>query len=126
LRQTKKWFYSRGILDTRDVSNLLGRAGFTLLTVDIDEIVINYPSMWELIEDLQAMGESNAIIGRRGYIHRDTLAAASAIYKEMHGKEDGTVPATFQIIYMIGWKPSPNQPKPLERGSATKSLKDVL
>jgi len=112
--------------DTRDVSNLLGRAGFTLLTVDIDEIVINYPSMWELIEDLQAMGESNAIIGRRGYIHRDTLAAASAIYKEMHGKEDGTVPATFQIIYMIGWKPSPNQPKPLERGSATKSLKDVL
>ena len=51
-------------LDTRDVSNLLGRAGFTLLTVDIDEITVNYPSMWELMEDLQAMGESNAIIGR--------------------------------------------------------------
>lgn len=112
--------------DTRDVSNLLGRAGFTLLTVDIDEVTVNYPSMWELMEDLQAMGENNAILGRRGYFHRDTLAAASAIYKEMHGKEDGSVPATFQIIYMIGWKPSPNQPKPLERGSATKSLKDVL
>ncbi|KAF9792414.1 S-adenosyl-L-methionine-dependent methyltransferase [Thelephora terrestris] len=112
--------------DTRDVSNLLGRAGFTLLTVDIDEIKVNYPSMWELMEDLQAMGESNAIIGRRGYVHRDTLAAASAIYREMYGGEDGTIPATFQIIYMIGWKPSPNQPKSLERGSATKSLKDIL
>jgi len=50
--------------DTRDVSNLLGRAGFTLLTVDIDEITVNYPSMWELMEDIRAMGESNAIIGR--------------------------------------------------------------
>jgi NADH dehydrogenase [ubiquinone] 1 alpha subcomplex assembly factor 5 len=58
-------FLTRDALDTRDVSNLLGRAGFTLLTVDIDEVMVNYPSMWELMEDLQAMGESNAIIGRQ-------------------------------------------------------------
>lgn len=51
-------------LDTRDISNLLGRAGFTLLTVDIDEVKIAYPSMWELIEDLHDMGEGNAVIGR--------------------------------------------------------------
>ena len=51
-------------VDTRDVSNLLSRAGFTLLTVDIDEVKVNYPSMWELMEDLQDMGEGNAVIGR--------------------------------------------------------------
>ncbi|KZT06514.1 S-adenosyl-L-methionine-dependent methyltransferase [Laetiporus sulphureus 93-53] len=112
--------------DSRDMSNLLGRAGFTLLTVDVDEVKVAYPSMWELMQDLRDMGESNAVIGRRNYIHRDTLAAASAIYKELHGLEDGTVPATFQIIYLIGWKPSPEQPQPLERGSAKKSLKEVL
>lgn len=50
--------------DTRDVSNLLGRAGFTMLTVDIDEVKVAYPSMWELMEDLQDMGESNAVVGR--------------------------------------------------------------
>lgn len=50
--------------DTRDVSNLLGRAGFTLLTVDIDEVKVAYPSMWELMDDLRDMGESNVIIGR--------------------------------------------------------------
>ncbi|KAF9567410.1 S-adenosyl-L-methionine-dependent methyltransferase [Agrocybe pediades] len=112
--------------DTRDISNLLARAGFTMLTVDIDEVKVGYPSMWELMEDLQSMGENNAVIGRRNVIHRDTLAAASAIYKGMHGTEDGSVPATFQIIYMIGWKPAPSQPKPLERGSGKVSLKDVL
>ncbi|TFK93637.1 S-adenosyl-L-methionine-dependent methyltransferase [Polyporus arcularius HHB13444] len=112
--------------DSRDMSNLLGRAGFTLLTVDVDEVKVAYPSMWELLEDLQDMGESNAVVGRRHIIHRDTLIAASAIYKELHGHEDGTVPATFQVIYVIGWKPAPNQPKPLERGSGETSLKDAL
>ncbi|TBU28754.1 S-adenosyl-L-methionine-dependent methyltransferase [Dichomitus squalens] len=112
--------------DSRDMSNLLGRAGFTLLTVDVDEVKVAYPSMWELLEDLQDMGESNAVVGRRHYIHRNTLTAASAIYKELHGHEDGTVPATFQVIYVIGWKPAPNQPQPLERGSAETSLKEAL
>jgi NADH dehydrogenase [ubiquinone] 1 alpha subcomplex assembly factor 5 len=51
-------------VDTRDISNLLGRAGFTLLTVDIDEVKVNYPSMWELIDDLKDMGEGNAVVGR--------------------------------------------------------------
>jgi len=50
--------------DIRDISNLLGRAGFTLLTVDIDEVKVAYPSMFELMDDLRDMGESNAIIGR--------------------------------------------------------------
>lgn len=51
-------------VDTRDISNLLSRAGFTLLTVDIDEVKVAYPSMWELMEDLQDMGEGNVVIGR--------------------------------------------------------------
>ncbi|KAI0686487.1 S-adenosyl-L-methionine-dependent methyltransferase [Cytidiella melzeri] len=112
--------------DSRDMSNLLGRAGFTLLTVDIEEVKVNYPSMWELMDDLRDMGESNAVIGRRHILHRDTLTAASAIYKELHGNEDGSVPATFQVIFVIGWKPAPNQPKALQRGSGQTNLKEVL
>ena len=50
--------------DPRDMSNLMSRAGFTLLTVDVDEVSVGYPTMWELLDDLRDMGESNAIIGR--------------------------------------------------------------
>jgi hypothetical protein len=115
--------------DPRDASNLLQRAGFTLLTVDVEDITISYPSMWELIEDLRDMGESGAVLGRRPFIKRDILLSAEAIYKgqfvvwgvkswmllairrgladaiwnsvELHGHEDGTVPATFQVIYLV-------------------------
>ncbi|KAG0000233.1 hypothetical protein BGZ79_006170 [Entomortierella chlamydospora] len=89
--------------DSRDLGSLLSRAGFTLTTVDVDEVTVNYPSAIELMEDLRAMGESNAVIGRRGLLKRDTMIAASAIYKEMYGNPDGTIPATFQILYMANW-----------------------
>jgi len=87
--------------DTRDISNLLSRAGFTLTTVDVDEVTIAYPSMFELVEDLRDMGNSNAVVDRRTFLNRDSFAAASAIYKALHGLDDGTIPATFQIIYMV-------------------------
>ncbi|KAJ7368776.1 S-adenosyl-L-methionine-dependent methyltransferase [Mycena albidolilacea] len=111
---------------TRDISNLMGRAGFSLLTVDVDEIKVAYPDMWALVDDLRAMGEGNAILGPRRALRRDTLAAASAIYTALHGNEDGSVPATFQIIYMIGWKPAPTQPQPLERGTGKVPLGEAL
>lgn len=112
--------------DTRDCASLLSRAGFNIPTVDIDEVTVTYPSIYELMHDLRDMGESNAVINRRPLLRRDTLLSAGAIYEALHSMEDGTLPATFGIIYMIGWKPDPSQAKPLERGSATTSMKDIL
>lgn len=117
-------------VDMRDIGSLLTRANFTMLTIDTDEIVIGYPSMFELMRDLRGMAENNAARNRKLRLNRDTLLAAAAIYKELYGKtkeEDGTpyVPASFQIIYLLGWKPDPSQPKPLQRGSGEVSLKDL-
>ncbi|TPX56971.1 hypothetical protein PhCBS80983_g04158 [Powellomyces hirtus] len=111
--------------DIRDVAALLQRAGFNLITVDVDEIAVGYPSMFELMADLRAMGESNAIAARKPYLSKDVLMAAAAAYKGIYGNEDGSIPATFQVIYMIGWKPDPSQPKPLARGSGEVSFKDL-
>ncbi|KAF2635756.1 S-adenosyl-L-methionine-dependent methyltransferase [Massarina eburnea CBS 473.64] len=115
------------LADVRDIGGLLQRAGFNLLTVDVDDIVVDYPDSFALMKDLQAMGESNAVMSReKGAIQRDVLLAAEGIYRELHGNEDGTLPATFRLIYMIGWKPSPKQAKPLERGTGMFSIKDFL
>ncbi|XP_066586661.1 arginine-hydroxylase NDUFAF5, mitochondrial [Prorops nasuta] len=112
-----------------DVGGLLNTAKFTLLTIDVDEIVVGYPSMFELMYDLKGMAENNAAKNRRLHLRRDVLLAASAIYQEMFGKkkEDGSlyVPATFQIIYLVGWKPDPSQPKPLKPSIPDVSLGDL-
>jgi NADH dehydrogenase [ubiquinone] 1 alpha subcomplex assembly factor 5 len=115
------------LADVRDIGGLLQQAGFKLLTVDIDDIIIDFPDSFALMQDIQAMGESNAVLGREtAAIRRDVLAAGDAIYKELHGNADGTIPATFRLIYMIGWKEGKNQQKPLPRGSGMVSIKDVL
>lgn len=90
------------LADTRDVGGLLEKAGFKLLTVDVDDVVIDYPDSFALMADLQAMGEGNAVLGRKeGQVSRDVLMAAEGIYRELHGNEDGTLPATFRVIYMV-------------------------
>lgn len=76
------------------------------------------------------MAENNAAHNRSLHLHRDTQFAAAAIYQQLYGKindETGekNIPATFQIINMLGWKPHSAQPKPLERGTGDVSLKDL-
>ncbi|EJT79537.1 hypothetical protein GGTG_04622 [Gaeumannomyces tritici R3-111a-1] len=115
------------LADVRDVGGLMQRCGFKMLTVDVDDIIIDYPDTFSLMQDLQAMGEANAVLGREmGAIGRDLLLANDAIYRELHGNPDGTIPATFRIIYMIGWREGANQPQPLARGSGQVNLKDIL
>ena len=101
-----------------------------MLTIDTDEMEIGYPSMFEVLQDLKGMGESNAAFNRPLTLSRDVLLAASAIYNEMYPKKNPDtgeqgVHATYQVIYFIGWKKHDQQPQPLERGSANVSLKDL-
>jgi len=113
-----------------DAGSLLSRGGFRLLTVDTDHITIPYPSAKELMQDLGRMGEGNAATLRSlGPLPRRTLQKACQNYDELFGDEvDGKriVPATFQVIYMIGWAPDDSQVAPLARGSAKVGLQDAL
>ncbi|KAB1210933.1 putative methyltransferase At1g22800 [Morella rubra] len=109
----------------RDAGNLLTRAGFSLPGVDVEEYVVKYPSALELIEHLRAMGETNALLQRSPILERETALATAAIYDSMFAAEDGTIPATFQVIYMTGWRDHPSQQKARSRGSATISFKDI-
>lgn len=114
------------LADVKDMGALMQKAKYNLLTVDVDDIIVSYPDIFTLINDIQAMGESNSVLSRQPFIHRDVLLAAEAIYRSLHGNDDGSIPATFRIIYLIGWKPSENQPKPLKRGVGQVNLKDAL
>lgn len=113
------------LAQVRDAGNLLTRAGFTLPSVDVDQYTVKYNSALELIEHLRAMGETNALLQRNKILNRETALATAAIYDSMFAAEDGSIPATFQVIYMTGWREHYSQPKPKRRGSATVSFKDI-
>ncbi|CAG2161764.1 unnamed protein product [Oppiella nova] len=112
-------------ITAQDMGSLLTRSGYNLITVDTDEIKVNYPTIFELMYDLKGMAENNALVNRKSLLRRDSLLASAAIYQTLYGNTDGSIAATFQIFYFIGWKPDPSHRKPLERGSAQFSLKDI-
>nr|POE58284.1 putative methyltransferase at1g22800 [Quercus suber] len=113
------------LAQVRDAGNLLSRAGFALPGVDVDEYVVKYQSALELIEHLRSMGETNALLQRNNMLNRETALATAAIYDSMFAAEDGTIPATFQVIFMTGWREHSSQQKAKRRGSATVSFKDI-
>jgi len=94
------------LADTRDMGGLLDKAGFSLLTIDVDDVVIDFPDSFALMMDLQAMGEGNAVLGRKqGQISRDVLMATEGVYRQLHGNIDDSLPATFRVIYMVRLHP---------------------
>jgi NADH dehydrogenase [ubiquinone] 1 alpha subcomplex assembly factor 5 len=107
-----------------DAGALMQAAGFALPTVDTEVLTVRYPDAWTLWHHLRAMGESHATT-HRATADRSTLLAAASIYAEMYADADGTIPASFQLIYMTGWAPHESQQRPLARGSAQLSLKDL-
>ena len=114
------------LANVADAGNLLQRAGFNLPTCDTDLFTIDYPDPFTLMEHVAGMGEANACLSRRtGPMSRETLMATAFAYQELFGNADGTVPATFQVVHMLGWKPHETQQKPKARGSATRSMKEL-
>ena len=97
--------------DLRDAAGLLQRAGFALPVADSETIDVEYPSALALMRDLGAMGESNLVVERRrGLSRRATLLRAAEIYDERFGRPSGRVVASFEVLFLHGWAPTPRSP----------------
>ena len=98
------------MLTLADGSALLQRAGFAMPVADVDRLTADYADPMDLLGDLRAMGEANALCERlRRPTRRTTFAAMRRIYRERYGRPDGRIPATFDLITLTGWKPLENE-----------------
>lgn len=113
--------------DLRDIGALLQRARFALPVVDLDRVVVRYDSAFALMHDLRRMGATNALLERRrAPLRRATVLRMADIYAENFSDPDGRIRATFDILWIAGWKPHPSQQQPLKPGSARARLEDAI
>jgi SAM-dependent methyltransferase len=113
--------------DLRELGVLLQRAGFALPVTDVDRIAVRYDTVFGLMHDLRRMGATNALSARRRTpLRRATLQRLAEIYAERFADGDGRLRATFEIVWLSGWAPHPDQQKPLQPGSAKTRLADAL
>lgn len=113
--------------DLRDVGALLQRAGLALPVTDVDRIVVRYDNAFGLMRDLRRMGATNILVERRRVpTRRATMLRMAEVYGDRFADPDGRIRATFDVIWLSGWAPHENQPKPLKPGSAKVSLAEAV
>ncbi|MEM8957214.1 MAG: methyltransferase domain-containing protein [Pseudomonadota bacterium] len=113
--------------EIRDLGALLQRAGFALPVADLVPLTATYATLQDLLHDLRAMGETNALAARdRRPLPRAVLDHAARQYSLAFGNSDGRLPASFELILLTGWAPDASQQQPLRPGSATARLADAL
>lgn len=113
--------------DVRELGSLLQRAGFALPVTDLDRITVRYNSLFDLMNDLRAMGAASALRERsRAPLPKQVFFRAAELYARDHADADGRIRATFALVSLSGWAPHESQQKPLKPGSAKTSLADAL
>ena len=85
-------------------TRLLQSAGFQDAIVDHEEIGASYPCIKSLIQDLRAMGESNASTDQRSpKISKDYFKCAEKKYHTLFPQKNDSLVATFDLVHMTGW-----------------------
>jgi SAM-dependent methyltransferase len=112
------------MIDVRSAGDLLVRAGFALPVADSETLSVRYPDLFRLIGDLRGMAATN-LLKSRVPLGRATLGAAALAFAD-RADPDGRIAERFDLIFLTAWSPSPDQPKPARRGSATASLAAAL
>ena len=113
--------------EIRDLGGLVQRAGLALPVADSHTLSVSYGSAFDLMRDLRAMGEANALQDRlRRPTSRAVMMTAADLYHQNFADGDGRVRATFDVVFLTGWAPDESQPQPLRPGSASARLAEAL
>ncbi len=104
----------------QDFGAALGRAGFALPVVDVDNVSVDYKEPGRLLQDLRRMGETQALVSQPPRLSRRVLFRALELFARDGGRE------SFDVVYLTGWAPHESQQKPLQPGAGAASLEKAI
>ncbi|MGB5077869.1 MAG: methyltransferase domain-containing protein [Sphingorhabdus sp.] len=112
-------------IDLRNAADLLTRAGFALPVADQDMLKVHYANWRTIVGDIRDAGLGNALVGPRQFLGKAILARIDQQWETRLGTA-AKASESFVHLYMSGWAPSPDQPKPAKKGSGNISLAAIL
>lgn len=112
-------------IDLRSAADLLSRAGFALPVADSDVVRVRYGEWRSIVRDVRDAGVGNGLAGPRVYVGKELPRRLDAAWQRQ-SDGSGKLIEQFVHIFLSGWAPASNQPKPALRGSGTVSLTSVF
>lgn len=109
-------------MDMHDIGDALVRAGFENPVMDVEHVTVTYADPFELMRDLKALGAHNVTAGRLRHVTGRRRMEALARAYEAYRRDDGRIPATYEVIYGHGWRPEGAETVPGRAGAAAVSV----
>jgi len=95
-------------VDMHDLGDGLVQAGFADPVMEMEMLTLEYASVEAIARELKAIGGHNALPGRaRGLSGRHRWARMVEHYERL--RREGSLPATFEVIYGHAWKGAPRR-----------------
>ena len=100
--------HTQRFADMHDLGDMVVGCGFADPVMDMEVVKLTYDSFDDLLRELQAAGSSCAMKARRhGLTGRAAWAKARVAYETL--RENGKLPASFEVVYGHAWKVAPKQ-----------------
>ena len=100
--------HTQRFADMHDLGDMLVGCGFADPVMDMEVITLTYDDLDAMFAELRAAGSMCAMKARRhGLTGRQAWENARAAYEQL--RQDGKLPATFEIVYGHAWKAAPKQ-----------------
>jgi len=98
--------HTNRFVDMHDIGDMLVAAGFADPVMDMEHVTLTFESPAALLAELKAIGATNRTRGRpRGLTGRARFARLTAALEKL--RENGRIPATFEVVYGHAWKGEP-------------------
>lgn len=102
-------------IDMHDIGDALVHNGFAEPVMDMEYITLTYESVKAVMLDLKAIGAQQVLDGRNpGLMGKSRWQKVLDNYERL--RQDGRLPATYEIVYGHAWKPQPKLGKTLPDG----------
>lgn len=100
--------HTQRFIDMHDLGDMLVASGFADPVMDMEMLTLTYDSVDLLLGELRSAGAGCAMQARRhGLTGRGAWGKARAAYERM--RQDGKLPATFEVVYGHAWKAQPKK-----------------
>lgn len=112
--------------DMHDIGDEMLAAGFRDPVMDAERLILDYPDVLSLMQDIKGIGEHNVASQRaRGLTGKDNLKLMLESYEQF--RRNDRYPASYEVIYGTAFAPAEGQPmKTLDGDIATFSVDALL
>lgn len=102
-------------IDMHDLGDALIRAGFSNPVMEVETVKLSYSGLAGLMNDLKMLGAHNVNHGRRRSLTgKSRFGRMQAAYEAR--RENGLLPASYEIIFGHAWAPGEAPPPAREAG----------